>query len=41
MNRFTDNGNGTVTDTTTGLVWQQADDGIKGLGKRQKNTPSL
>jgi len=25
---FVNNGNGTVTDTTTGLMWQQADDGI-------------
>ena len=25
--RYTDNGDGTVTDTDTGLVWQQADDG--------------
>jgi predicted RNA-binding protein with TRAM domain len=24
---YTDNGNGTVTDTATGLVWQQQDDG--------------
>jgi hypothetical protein len=26
---FTDNGDGTVTDKTTGLVWQQQDDGVK------------
>jgi hypothetical protein len=26
--RFTDNGDGTVTDTQTGLIWQQADDGV-------------
>lgn len=25
--RFTDNGDGTVTDSTTGLTWQQRDDG--------------
>ncbi|MBU1720592.1 MAG: Ig-like domain-containing protein, partial [Bacteroidetes bacterium] len=25
---FVDNGDGTVTDTTTGLMWQKADDGI-------------
>ena len=27
--RFVDNGNGTVTDTTTGLIWQKEDDGKK------------
>lgn len=27
--RFIDNGDGTITDLTTGLMWQQADDGIK------------
>lgn len=26
-NRFHDNGNGTITDLATGLMWQQADDG--------------
>ncbi len=26
---FTDNGNGTVTDGTTGLMWQKEDDNIK------------
>ena len=26
--RFVDNGDGTVTDTQTGLMWQQADDGV-------------
>ncbi len=26
-NEFVDNGDGTVTDTATGLMWQQADDG--------------
>ena len=25
--RFTDNGDGTITDTSTGLTWQQEDDG--------------
>jgi len=25
---FTDNGNGTVTDNNTGIMWQQADDGV-------------
>ena len=25
---FANNGNGTITDTTTGLMWQQQDDGI-------------
>ena len=25
---FTDNGNGTVTDNNTGLMWQQQDDGL-------------
>jgi hypothetical protein len=25
---FTDNGDGTVTDKTTGLMWQQQDDGV-------------
>lgn len=25
---YTANGNGTVTDTVTGLTWQQADDGV-------------
>jgi len=25
--RFTDNGDGTVTDNTTGLMWQKQDDG--------------
>ena len=28
MNHFRDNGNGTVTDSSTGLMWQQFDDGI-------------
>ena len=27
-NSFADNGDGTVTDTATGLMWQQADDGV-------------
>lgn len=27
--RYTDNGNGTVTDTQTKLVWQQTDDGVQ------------
>ncbi len=27
QNQFVDNGDGTVTDTATGLMWQQADDG--------------
>jgi hypothetical protein len=27
--RFTDNGDGTVTDNTTGLTWQQRDDGAR------------
>lgn len=27
INQFTDNGDGTVTDEATGLMWQQADDG--------------
>jgi len=27
INNYTDNGNGTVTDNATGLMWQQADDG--------------
>ena len=27
MNQFTDNGNGTVTDHASGLMWQQADSG--------------
>jgi hypothetical protein len=26
---FTDNGNGTVTDGVTGLMWQKADDNVK------------
>ena len=26
--RFTDNGDGTVTDNTTGLMWQQTDDDV-------------
>jgi len=25
---YTDNGNGTITDNATGLMWQQADDGV-------------
>ena len=25
--RYVDNGNGSVTDTKTGLMWQQSDDG--------------
>lgn len=29
VNAFTDNGNGTVTDTATGRMWQQADDGSR------------
>jgi len=28
INNFIDNGDGTVTDNATGLMWQQADDGI-------------
>lgn len=28
INKFVDNGNGTISDTATGLMWQQADDGI-------------
>ena len=28
-NNFTNNGNGTVSDSATGLMWQQADDGTK------------
>jgi hypothetical protein len=28
INQFHDNGNGTVTDNATGLMWQQADDGV-------------
>lgn len=27
INNFTDNGDGTITDLATGLMWQQADDG--------------
>ncbi len=27
--RFTDNGDGTITDNDTGLMWQQQDDGIE------------
>ncbi len=27
VNNFTDNGDGTITDNATGLMWQQADDG--------------
>ena len=26
--RFTDNGDGTVTDNATGLIWQKEDDGV-------------
>ncbi len=29
---FTDNGNGTVTDTVTNLMWQQCSDGLSGAG---------
>lgn len=29
INNFMDNGNGTISDTATGLMWQQADDGIE------------
>ncbi|WP_376877871.1 DUF1566 domain-containing protein [Albirhodobacter sp. R86504] len=29
VNEFTDNGDGTVTDTATGLMWQQSDDGTR------------
>lgn len=28
INDFVDNDNGTITDNTTGLMWQQADDGV-------------
>ena len=31
QSNFTDNGDGTVTDNCTGLVWQQEDDGITRL----------
>ena len=35
--RFTDNANGTVTDTGTGLVWQKCTAGLSGTGcKRGK-----
>jgi hypothetical protein len=27
-NQFTDNGDGTVTDSSTGLMWEQSDDGL-------------
>jgi len=30
---FTNNGNGTVTDRTTGLMWQQAEGGLMEWGK--------
>ena len=29
MDRFINNGDGTVTDSVTGLIWQQEDDGIE------------
>jgi hypothetical protein len=29
VNEFTDNGDGTVTDAATGLMWQQSDDGTR------------
>lgn len=28
INNFVDNGDGTITDNATGLMWQQADDGV-------------
>lgn len=28
INHFVDNGDGTITDNATGLMWQQADDGV-------------
>lgn len=28
--RFTDNGNGTVTDSNTGLIWQKCSNGLSG-----------
>lgn len=31
-NRFTDNGNGTVSDSATGLIWKQCAEGLSGLG---------
>ncbi len=30
--RFTDNGNGTVTDLATGLIWKQCAEGLSGAG---------
>jgi len=30
--RFTDNGNGTVTDIKTGLMWKQCSEGLSGTG---------
>ncbi len=30
--RFTDNGNGTVTDRATGLIWKQCAEGLSGAG---------
>lgn len=32
INNFADNGNSTVTDQSTGLVWAQDDSGVSGLG---------
>src|SRR3990172_10715767 len=34
--RFTDNGDGTVTDSVTGLIWQQLDDGKKRTWEKAK-----
>lgn len=32
VNNFADNGNGTITDQATGLMWMQADSGMLGAG---------
>jgi hypothetical protein len=32
--RFTDNSDGTVTDSATGLIWKQCSEGLSGVGCR-------
>lgn len=34
VNAFVDNGNGTITDQSSGLIWMQADSGASGAGPR-------
>jgi hypothetical protein len=39
INNFVNNGDGTVSDLATGLMWQQVDDGTDRIGRLLSNTP--